>query len=170
MILGFLGKGGSGKSSVSSQMALHLNASGISVLTVDADHNMDLSYNLSGGDVPKFKYFSQSLADLQKAVGLSEGQKYTQAFLNDTDARFTLSPLSPEIDAYSYILGNNIRLMTATNSDLGPVEYEFYQLYANTFALMEPQGRDAFFDSSMQAIWSDIVLFDTVVGIQQVAA
>jgi len=113
MILGFLGKGGSGKSSVSSQTALHQNAAGMSVLAVDADHNMDLSYNLSGGDVPELNYFSQSLEALQKAVGLSEGEKYTEAFLNDVKVRFSLSPLSPEIETYSRVLENNIRLMTA---------------------------------------------------------
>ncbi len=113
MILGFLGKGGSGKSSVSSQMALCLNEQSKSVLAIDADHNMDLSYNLSHGDIPSLQYFSQSLHGFQKAVGLREGEKYTEAFLKDTEIRFLLSPLSTEIDAYSYILDNNIRLMSA---------------------------------------------------------
>ncbi len=113
MILGFLGKGGSGKSSVSSQMALYQNTAGMSVLAVDADHNMDLSYNLSSGDVPSFEYFSQSLSVLQKAVGLSEGDKYTEAFLSDVETRFALSPVSVEIEQYSIVLENNIRLMTA---------------------------------------------------------
>jgi len=113
MILGFLGKGGSGKSSVSSQMALHRNTTGMSVLAVDADHNMDLSYNLSDGDVSSFEYFSQSLPALQKAVGLSEGEKYTETFLSDVDTKFTLSPVSAEIEQYSTVLENNIRLMTA---------------------------------------------------------
>jgi CO dehydrogenase maturation factor len=113
MILGFLGKGGSGKSSASSQTALHLNAAGLSVLGVDADHNMDLSYNLSGGDVANGYFFSESLADLQQAVGLGAGKKYNEAFLIETTARFFLSPLSAEIDTYSQLLKNGIRLMTA---------------------------------------------------------
>ena len=113
MILGFLGKGGSGKSSVSSQMALFLSEQKKSVLAIDADHNMDLSYNLSGGKIPSLHYFSQSLGDLQKAVGLQDGEKYTEAFLKDAKVRFLLTPLSGEIDAYSYVLNNNIRLMTA---------------------------------------------------------
>ena len=113
MILGFLGKGGSGKSSVSSQMTLFLNEQNKSVLAIDADHNMDLSYNLSDGNVPSLQYFSQSLQDLQKAVGLQEGEKYTEAFLKDTETHFSLSPLSKEIDEYSHVLDNGIRLMTA---------------------------------------------------------
>lgn len=113
MILGFLGKGGSGKSSVSSQMALHQSASGMGVLGVDADHNMDLSFNLSGGEVLDMPYFSKSLSDLQQAVGLVEGEKYTQAFLRDVAARFTLTPLAAEVEQYSVLLDNGIRLMTA---------------------------------------------------------
>ena len=83
------------------------------MLAVDADHNMDLSYNLSGGDTPVFQYFSQSLADLLQAVGLKGEAKYTEAFLSETSKRFSLTPLSREIDHYSQVLENSIRLMTA---------------------------------------------------------
>ncbi len=113
MILGFLGKGGSGKSSVATQMALFAKQSNKNVLAVDADHNMDLSYNLNHGEVPNMKYFSGSLADLQQAVGLSPEQKYSAAFLQDITHRFTLDPLAPEIATYSTLLENGIRLMTA---------------------------------------------------------
>jgi CO dehydrogenase maturation factor len=113
MILGFLGKGGSGKSSVSSQMALHCNKSSKSVLAIDADHNMDLSYNLSGGEVPQIQYFSHSLPTLQRAVGLADGKKYDQAFMQETATRFNVNPASPEIAEYSVVLENGIRLMTA---------------------------------------------------------
>jgi len=113
MILGFLGKGGSGKSSVSSQMAFFLHKQGKSVTAIDADHNMDLSYNLSSGEMFSKKYFSQSLGDLLQAVGLEEGQKYTEAFLREVSVRFSFIPLSQEIDSYSEVLPNGIRLMTA---------------------------------------------------------
>lgn len=113
MILGFLGKGGSGKSSVSSQMALHCNNNNTSVLAIDADHNMDLSYNLSGGEVPPLQYFSQSLQALQQAVGLVDGQKYDQAFMQELTTRFKLDPVSAVITEYSIVLEHGIRLMTA---------------------------------------------------------
>lgn len=113
MILGFLGKGGSGKSSVSTQMAHHLNQKGKSVLAIDADHNMDLAYNLAGDESSSCKYFGQSLSDLQKAVGLSEGEKYNEAFLRNVDVRFSFIPPSKEIEEYSTILKSGIRLMTA---------------------------------------------------------
>lgn len=113
MILGFLGKGGSGKSSVSSQMALHCASGNKSVLAIDADHNMDLSFNLSGGSSSTSLHFSQSLEAFQQAVGLKEGQKYTEAFLSEVSTRFMLSPLSKEIEQFSSKLDNGIRLMIA---------------------------------------------------------
>lgn len=113
MIVGFLGKGGSGKSSVSTQMALFLNAQKKDILAIDADHNMDLTFNLSGGATPALEYFSQSLAELYQAVGVPEGEKYNKAFLEETGVRFSVNPPSKEIDSYSCVLENGIRLMTA---------------------------------------------------------
>lgn len=113
MKIAFLGKGGSGKSSVSSQMAFFLRQKESTVLAIDADHNMDLSYNLAQREVPPMQYLSESLKDFQNAVHLSNEEKYSEVFLRDTEVRFTLSPLSPEIENYSVLLENNIRLMTA---------------------------------------------------------
>jgi CO dehydrogenase maturation factor len=55
MIIGFLGKGGSGKSTLATLYTNHLVSKGESVLAIDADHNMDLSYNLSATE--DFPYF-----------------------------------------------------------------------------------------------------------------
>jgi CO dehydrogenase maturation factor len=110
MILAFLGKGGSGKSSVSTQMALHLSSQRKNVLAIDADHNMDLSYNLGGEDM---MYYGKALMDLQLAVGLDKSEKYSAAFLQKIGKRFTLSPLASEIEKYSVKLENGIRLMSA---------------------------------------------------------
>lgn len=113
MILGFLGKGGSGKSTVATQAALWFGAREDKVLAIDADHNMDFAYNLSAGNLPAVTYLSHSLHDLENAVGLTEGQKYSEAFLADTQDRFTLTPLSPEIEKYSAVLKNGSRIMVA---------------------------------------------------------
>ncbi len=113
MILGFLGKGGSGKSSVATQMGLLLNSVGKKVLAVDADHNMDLSYNLLEGRNISLSYFSQSLSDLEKTLKLDVGKKYSEAFLSEVTSRFHLSPLSAEIEKFSVLLDSGIRLMTA---------------------------------------------------------
>ena len=111
MIIGFLGKGGSGKSSVASQMAFFEQEQGKSILAIDADHNLDLSFNLSAGSLPDMNYLSQSLPSLLNATG--NVTKYDQVFLEETDIRFRLSPLSKEIEDYSVLLQNNIRLMAA---------------------------------------------------------
>ena len=50
MILGFLGKGGSGKSTLSTVMVEYLHHYNKTVLALDADYNMDLSYNLGVSD------------------------------------------------------------------------------------------------------------------------
>jgi hypothetical protein len=44
------------------------------------------------------------------------------------------------------------------NSDLGPVEREFYRLYEETFAHMTEQGRAAHIDPAMRELWEGIVL------------
>jgi CO dehydrogenase maturation factor len=113
MIFGFLGKGGSGKSSVSTQMALYLASIGKTVLAIDADHNMDLSYNLTKGNLSALNYLSQSLSSLQNALQLPSDKKYSDVFLQENTIRFYLSPLSLEIEQYSIILPDGIRLMTA---------------------------------------------------------
>ncbi len=58
MIIGFLGKGGSGKSTLATLYTKHLVSKGDFVLAIDADHNMDLSYNLTATeDFPHFGTF-----------------------------------------------------------------------------------------------------------------
>ena len=113
MVIGFLGKGGSGKSSVASQMAFFEQQQGKSILAIDADHNLDLSFNLSAGSVPDMNYLSKSLPELLKATGIDPAQKYTEVFLQNTNYKFTLSPLSPIVEKYSFLLPNEIRLMAA---------------------------------------------------------
>lgn len=44
--IAFLGKGGSGKSTLATAAVRHAHSRGLYVLAIDADHNMDLSFNL----------------------------------------------------------------------------------------------------------------------------
>lgn len=44
------------------------------------------------------------------------------------------------------------------NSDLGPTEREFYELYEETFARMQSQGRESYQDRTLEMLWQDIVL------------
>ncbi len=114
MILGFLGKGGSGKSSLATQMTLFLHKQGHTVLAIDADHNMDLSYNLNHGETPAVRYLSESMADILNYTGLSADAKYSDVFLKSTDTKkFTLNPTDWVTSTYSTTLANGILLMVA---------------------------------------------------------
>lgn len=54
MIIGFFGKGGSGKTTTSTQFLRIIGPEYSDVLAIDADHNMDLSYNLGVEDPTLF--------------------------------------------------------------------------------------------------------------------
>ncbi len=113
MILGFLGKGGSGKSSVATQMALFLHEQGKTVLAVDADHNMDLSYNLSGGQLPNMKYLSEGLKDMQAFIKVPDTRKYAEVFLEEVETRFSLTPQDTVTAAYVVTVKEQLYLMAA---------------------------------------------------------
>lgn len=115
MILGFLGKGGSGKSSVATQVALWLHAQkNNQVLAIDADHNMDLAYNIFNGDIPKnMPYFGSHLQEIMEYVDLDEHQKYDQAFLEQTQKRFSLAPKDSVTKKLSIETNENMHVMTA---------------------------------------------------------
>lgn len=114
MILGFLGKGGSGKSSVATQVTLWLNSSGKKVLAIDADHNMDLAYNIFKGEIPQnMPYFGSSISEMSNFIGLNKGEKYTQAFLKKTTQRFSIEPVDTLTDTFSQLHEDGIMVMAA---------------------------------------------------------
>ncbi len=111
MIIGFLGKGGSGKTTSATQTAQRAAARGMSVLAIDADHNMDLAFNL--GCQEPFPYFGASIAELRKCCGLAPGQNYRDALAKDSSHSFSITPPDQYIKKYSQIVRSNIRLMVA---------------------------------------------------------
>lgn len=113
MILGFLGKGGSGKSSVATQMALFLYAQGKIVLAIDADHNMDLTYNLSGVTSPTMSYLAESLNDMKHYLGVEAVEKYDQIFLNENKTHFTITKPDPVTQKYATLIKPGLHLMAA---------------------------------------------------------
>ncbi len=113
MILGFLGKGGSGKSSVATQMALFMHAQGKTVLAVDADHNMDLTYNLSGVTSPTMSYLADSLDDMKYYLGVKTIEKYDQIFLNENKTLFSITKPDPVTQKYATLIKPNLYLMAA---------------------------------------------------------
>jgi CO dehydrogenase maturation factor len=113
MILGFLGKGGSGKSSVATQMVLFLHAQGNTVLAVDADHNMDLSFNLTSQLVPHMNYLGSGLHDIYTFFELPSNSTYADVFSTDTTKQFRLSPLDSITATYTNEIQERLFLMAA---------------------------------------------------------
>lgn len=114
MILGFLGKGGSGKSTVATQMALWLHEQGKEVLAIDADHNMDLVFNLTEGALPEMKYLGSSRADLFAHVKASpETNTYRGAFLGAQSDSFYLTQADLFTQKYSLELKDRLHIMAA---------------------------------------------------------
>ena len=81
MIITVLGKGGSGKSTIATLLAQYFLNKKTGVLAVDADHNMDLTYNLMGDKEYTKPYLSDSVADVKKHIGLAPYQTYQDAFV-----------------------------------------------------------------------------------------
>ena len=95
MKIAFVGKGGSGKSTLSHQMTEHLLTQGYRVLAIDADHNMDLAFNL----VQDFKGpFLGELAKGDARLALE---------------RFSLEPADAFTERYASRLRDDLRLMVA---------------------------------------------------------
>ncbi|MFZ2555999.1 MAG: AAA family ATPase, partial [Minisyncoccia bacterium] len=95
MKIAFLGKGGSGKSTLATAAVRHLHATGKHVLAIDADHNMDLSFNLGadgervalGSDPSLIKQHLDLPSDMSYADVAHEAQKRSVKFrLNPPDA------------------------------------------------------------------------------------
>lgn len=96
MKIAFIGKGGSGKSTVSWLVTKLLASGGRTVLAIDADHNMDFASLLGqsiGADTPTMHRHAD---DFRAAVGQKE-DKHWQDIVLDGRAlpAFTLSPKDP---------------------------------------------------------------------------
>lgn len=114
MIIGFFGKGGSGKSSLATQMALYLHNAGKEVFAIDADHNMDFGYNLTNGSLPSdMPCLGNALTAVRSFVGLHEQGTCDEAFSGECAAQFSLDPIDSYTDTYSYSIKDRLHLMMA---------------------------------------------------------
>lgn len=112
MIIGFLGKGGSGKSTLSSLVTKLLVLDDKHVLAIDADHNMDMRFNL--GVTHHDHYIGKSLTDLLEYVGLdSQKDKYYDAFELDKEPIFSLQNLDSYTKKYTSRHNDNFLMMVA---------------------------------------------------------
>ncbi len=106
MIIGFLGKGGSGKTTLSSAFALYLAQENF-VLAVDADHNMDMTYNLEAPE--RMSYIGQAIKDIHSYLGVGN---YKESFEGDKEPEFSLSPLDTITELYSTLITPTLRVMS----------------------------------------------------------
>lgn len=91
MILGIVGKGGSGKSTVSELLVRGLAQHPHTVLAIDADHNMDLSERL--GAPPDMPYLSGALTSIKSACGKGNETDYRDCVIDTEKFLFSLNPL-----------------------------------------------------------------------------
>jgi CO dehydrogenase maturation factor len=110
MIIGFLGKGGSGKSTLTTQFTHHLLKAGNKVLAIDADHNMDLAYNLTDGHGTDV-YFGSSIKDL--LAYCQEDGPIANIFIKENQPVFSLTQSDFYTNKYGHKISESLTLMTA---------------------------------------------------------
>ncbi len=89
MIIGVLGKGGSGKTTTATALVRYLAEREQPTLAIDNDHNQDLAFNLGVSDAGG-TYFGSSLPDLLIYAGYQPTANYRDAL--STHERFKIFP------------------------------------------------------------------------------
>ena len=117
MKIAFLGKGGSGKSTMATAFVRELRARGVRVLAIDADHNMDLSYNLlsyNSAAEPSL-FLGNDPERIKEYVGSTRTDTYLNALkvAKERDIIFTLAPIDEYTKSISIELEDGLRLVTA---------------------------------------------------------
>lgn len=111
MKIAFVGKGGSGKSSISWLAVKTLESMGKRVLAVDADHNMDLTSNL-GLDPEKTPYMHRTEKEFMKSVGLGEGDRLVTLTTREGYLpEFTFDPKDPYTASITTAVGETLDLI-----------------------------------------------------------
>jgi len=105
MKIAFVGKGGSGKSTVSWLISNTLADTGRRVLAVDADHNMDLTSNL-GLDYEKLPQMQKTDKEFFDIVAYEQGKAFT-SILDKDDASLPHFSVEPA-DAYTASIATNV--------------------------------------------------------------
>ena len=123
MKIAFVGKGGSGKSSVSWLAVKTIEDMGSFVLAIDADHNMDLTSNL-GLDPEKTVLMHRTEKEFMETLGASDENKVSGLLTKEQGSlpSFTVSPPDTYTASISTKVSDNISLI---NIGLGSPDVMF---------------------------------------------
>ena len=112
MKIAFVGKGGSGKSSVSWLAIKTLEDIGTSTLAIDADHNMDLTSNL-GIDPGATTLMHSTDKEFLEAIGLAQGKPLSSilAQSESTLPTFTTTPQDVYTSSITTKISSNLSLI-----------------------------------------------------------
>ena len=108
MILGFLGKGGSGKTTMATLFLNFLLEKNKKVLAIDNDHNMDFKYNL--GHITEMPYIGRALEEIFQEISIQSSNDISKF---ETEYFFSLNPKDKITQKYSINLKENLDLMSA---------------------------------------------------------
>ncbi len=112
MKIAFLGKGGSGKSTMAVALVQELRLQGKHVLAIDADHNMDFSYGLG---VEPSLFLGSDPERIKEYVGSKRSAKYLEALETgrQSNIEFKFSPVDEYTENVSVKVDGRLRLITA---------------------------------------------------------
>ncbi len=120
MKIAFVGKGGSGKSSVSWLAVKTIENMGFSVLAIDADHNMDLTSNL-GLDPDTTPFMHKTEKEFMEHVGVAKVSGVLAKDINDLPS-FTTNPQDTYTSSISTKVSDKVSLI---NIGLGAPDVMF---------------------------------------------
>lgn len=112
MVIGVLGKGGSGKTTVATALVDFL-ARERRVLAVDADHNLDLTYNLAPDKANALPWFSGAFPVLRRELGAAADAPYRDVLLATAAPVFRFAEDDPVFAAFAQSVGERRWLMAA---------------------------------------------------------
>lgn len=113
MIIGFMGKGGSGKTSLSTAFTRFLLQKKYQVLAIDADHNMDLLFNLAG-EQEVFPYLGNDHTRIKALLGMpQEYRTYQQAIAEERIDEQVFGTSNPFFAAFTREVSPNLWCMAA---------------------------------------------------------